>query len=149
MAETDYSKYVTKDVIFTGGIAPSNPRFGLNGNEHFGGLNYWLRWNYIPKAHLMEKPHKHDYDQLFHVFSADSTNVKDVQAEIWVYLGDKGEYVTITGPAIIFAPAGLTHGPIDFKRVDKPVILMNVAFPKGEYVKHLPNGKEERFAQGH
>jgi hypothetical protein len=144
MADTDYSKYVITDVIYEkGGFAK---RFGINGHEHFPQLNYWLRWNYIPKAYVMEKPHSHDYDQVFHVFGADSSDITDFQAEVWVYLGDKGDKVVITSPAIIYVPAGLQHGPNDFRRVDKPIIWMNVAFPKGEYMKHLPDGSTEKFA---
>jgi hypothetical protein len=142
--ESKYEKYVVRNPIINGQFAK---RIAINGHEHWPELAYWLRWNYVAKPFVMEKPHSHDYDQVFHLFGGDSSNITDFQAEVIVNLGD--EQITITEPAIIYVPAGTMHCPVDFKRIDKPIIWMNVALVKGEYLKTLPNGQKEAMPKGH
>ncbi len=33
----------------------------------------------------------------------------------------------ITEPTVLYVPAGVLHGPLEFKKVDGPVVFMNVA----------------------
>jgi hypothetical protein len=145
MAESKWEKYVIRNPINEGNFAK---RLFINGSEHFPGLNYWLRWNYINQPYLMEVPHKHDYDQVFHLFGADSSNITDFQAEVYVHIGDEDETIKVTGPAIIYVPKGTMHCPIDFKRVDKPIIWMNIAFPEGDYIKTLTTGERLKRRPG-
>ena len=49
-------------------------------------------------------------------------------------LGEELETHIITEPTVLHIPAGMLHGPLDFKTVDEPVIFMNVAFTP-EYMK--------------
>ena len=95
----------------------------------FGGLfqNYWFRWNCFTKPTVMCTPHTHDFDEIFHFFGADPTDISDFQAEVDITLGEELEIYTITSPAIIYAPKGLVHAPINVRVVSKPIIFINVA----------------------
>jgi hypothetical protein len=141
--QSNMEKYVVRNPIIEGQHAK---RIAINGNEHWPELGYWLRWNYIVEPHVMERPHAHDYDQVFHIFGGDASNITDFQAEVIVNLGD--EQITLTEPAIIFIPRGTMHCPVIFKRVDKPIIWMNVALVKGEYLQTLPSGEKEPMPPG-
>jgi hypothetical protein len=65
-------------------------------------------------------PHKHDYDEVLAFFGSDPENPHDLGAVAEVHLGD--EVHTVTKSCLIFIPQGLEHGPIDFKRIDRPII---------------------------
>ncbi len=93
----------------------------------FGGLmkNYWLRWNCITKPRSMLDPHTHEFDEIFHFFGADASDISDFQAVVDFHMGD--EIYTFDKPTIVYVPAGVKHAPINIKVVKKPIIFMNVA----------------------
>ena len=105
-------------------------RIVMQGSKHhFGGLfqNYWLRWNCITKPESMAEPHTHEFDEIFHFFGADPSDISDFQAVVDFTIGEELEIYTITEPMIIYIPKGLVHAPINVKIVKKPIIFMNVA----------------------
>ena len=63
------------------------------------------------------------------------------------YLGDEGEKLVITRPSIVFIPAGMTHCPLTYTRVDKPIIFQNVAFTT-EYLKTMGDGEQIKLPPG-
>ena len=95
----------------------------------FGGLfeNYWLRWNCIPKPMSMATPHTHDFDEIWHFFGADASDISWFDAVVECTMGEELEVYTVTEPTIVYVPAGLVHAPIDIKVVNKPIIFMNIA----------------------
>jgi hypothetical protein len=96
--------------------------------EHVGEKNYSVLWNCITEPLLMvSDPHTHDFDQFLHFFNADSLHIADFPADVEITLGEELEKHIITEPTVLHIPAGLLHAPLNFKRVDKPVIFMNVA----------------------
>jgi len=105
-------------------------RIVMQGSKYnFSGLfqNYWLRWNCITKPISMAEPHTHEFDEIFHFFGADPTDISDFQAVIEFTMGDELQIHTITDPMIVYVPKRLVHGPINFKTINKPIIFMNVA----------------------
>ena len=77
MAETKYGKLIVEAPItqrvFANGLT-------LNANKYFPELKYWLRWNLIPKPWIMEpEPHSHDFDQVWHIFGADSESQSELE----------------------------------------------------------------------
>jgi hypothetical protein len=58
-------------------------------------------------------------------------NMEDLGAEIEMGLGKEQEIHTITTPASVYVPKGLIHCPLNFKRVDKPILFVHaVIAPK-------------------
>jgi hypothetical protein len=143
MAETKYGKLIVDAPItkrvFANGLT-------LNANQYFPELKYWLRWNLITKPWIMEpQPHSHDFDQVWHIFGADSMDISDFRAEIEMSLGD--EKHTITTPKIVHVPKGLIHCPVNFKKVEKPIIWLNLAFT-GDYLQTLGSGEKRDLPKG-
>ena len=48
-----------------------------------------------------------------------------VEAEIEMSFGEEGEKYIINSPTTVYIPKGLVHCPLDFKRVDKPVLFIH------------------------
>jgi hypothetical protein len=107
----------------------------------FDGLmkNYWLRWNCITKPRSMGNTHTHDFDEIFHFFGADASDISDFQAVVEFHMGEEDEIYRFDKPTIVYIPKGLVHAPIDITVVKKPIIFMNVANAHGFVM--LENGK--------
>jgi hypothetical protein len=146
MSDTNYEKYIVD--------APITKRVFANGltldiNKYFPECpKYWLRWNLITKPWIMEpEPHSHDFDQVWHIFGADSSDISDFRAEIEMSLGAEGQKYTITTPKIVYVPAGLVHCPVNFKKVEKPIIWLNMAFTDA-YTQTLGSGEKRTMKAG-
>jgi hypothetical protein len=77
---------------------------------------------------MEEKPHKHDFHQFFCYLGSNPENLKEFDAEIEVYLGKEGEKHTITTPTVLHIPPGLMHCPMIYKKVNKPVLHLDIFF---------------------
>jgi hypothetical protein len=125
------------DLFYTDAVVEGKfgNRMVYQARSHVGEKNYSMMWNYVSEPFLMVKdPHTHEFDQFLHFFSADSANVAQFPAEIEFSLGEELEKHVITQPTVLHIPAGMLHGPLEFKKVDSPVIFVNVAFTP-EYMK--------------
>jgi hypothetical protein len=82
---------------------------------------------YITQPLLMIKePHKHDFDQFLCFMGGDPTNFKDFGAEVEFWMGEEREKYIINTTSTIYVPKGLLHGPMNYKRVDKPIIFLDI-----------------------
>ena len=85
---------------------------------------------------------KHDFDQILCFIGADLTNIFDFQAEVEFCLGEEQEKHTIKKATAVFIPKGLSHGPLNYKVVRKPVLHLDVALTS-DYARHLKIGKDQ------
>ena len=140
MVETKYGKYFITDPLIIKGEDVKYRLYGQGSKYDFEGMkNYWLRWNCITQPRSREKPHVHDFDEIFHFYGADASDITDFGAEVDLFV--EGEKHTITCPTIVYMPAGTWHCPLNFRVVNKPVIFMNLAFTK-EYEKTMESGEK-------
>jgi len=51
-----------------------------------------------------------------------------LKAEVEISLGLKGAKYKLEGPRVVFIPQGLAHYPLTVTRVEKPIVLLNIAF---------------------
>lgn len=101
--------------------------YHIHGREWDSGFK--LDWFCVTEPFLMiDEPHTHDFDQFLAFQNADGTRVNDFDAEVWLYLGPKGEQekLVITETSFVHVPAGLVHTPLEFKRIGKPIIFMDI-----------------------
>ena len=125
------------ELFYTDAVVPGKfgDRMVYYARNHVGEKNYSNTWNYVTEPFLMVRdPHTHEFDQFLHFFNADVGNVAEFPAEVELTLGEELEPHLITKPTVIYVPAGMLHGPLDFKVVRSPVVFMNVAFTP-EYMK--------------
>ena len=133
MAETKYGKYLTRDCV-----RPSPSRKGafLSSTRHlksFGGNNFSIDCIYITFPRVMiTHPHRHEFDQYLCFFSTNPDDPADFDAEIELSLGEEQEKQIITSHTVAYIQAGLPHGPVNFAKVNKPVLFVDVAIT-GKY----------------
>lgn len=134
MAKGEYSKYFVEPSMPEGDFPPKAPRVVFDSEAGFGETTFGFRFSYFTgPSFQFEAPHEHDFDQ-FLCFLGRPENARDFDAEVELSLGKEGEKYLIDKTTIVHIPPGLTHCPINFKRIGKPVLLVNITLsPK--YVK--------------
>jgi hypothetical protein len=127
MAKNKYEKHITREPLMRGrNPEVIEPIIHLEGKDA-GGANLTLSQSWITQPFLMIKEaHKHDYDQFVFFIGSNPLNAKEFDAEIEMWLGEEKEKYVITTPAVVHIPPGLMHGPLNFKRVGKPVVFLDV-----------------------
>lgn len=150
MNGTKYGKYILKEPLERYRWAPS---IHVCGNEECVGALFPqfpvdLALMYIKEPFIMEsKPHVHDIDELLFIFGGNPANFFEFDAEIEFYMGEEGEKNIIDTTAIVYIPKGLTHCPLNIKRVGKPFlfghIILSQKYSKTvEGVKDFPEHKQ-------
>ena len=131
MPETKYGKYLKTHPIEA---APFGPVFSFSGEEDFQS-DFSMFAIYVTKPNLMEETaHSHDFDMYLVFCGSDPANMDDPGAEIELSFGEEEEKHVITSPTTVYIPKGLTHCPLNFKRVDKPVMFLHASIAS-KYVK--------------
>jgi len=134
---TIFGKYFNTDVL------KESPKFpGLwdaSTTRHlvgFGGGHLSVDSIFITRPFVMvSQPHRHEFPQYLHFFSGDPSDQRLFDAEIEMTLGEDevhGEKHLITRPTVLYIPAGVFHGPLNFKVINKPVLFVDIAV-SGEY----------------
>jgi hypothetical protein len=135
MAKTKYDKYFTTDCV-----KPSPVREGafLTTTRHLewsGGHNCSVDCFFVTTPRLMiTQPHEHEFNQYLHFFSSNPEDAKDFDAEVEISLGEEGEKHVIRVPTAVYIPAGLKHGPLNFVKINKPVLFVDLAL-SGQYTR--------------
>lgn len=70
----------------------------------------------VPKVHPV---HCHDHDEILGFVGSNMENTDDLGAEIDIIID--GEKKTITKTCFIHVPAGVEHGGLCFRKIDRPV----------------------------
>ena len=133
MDNSRYGKYIVRGVAgkeSMPGVMPA--AFGEAGD--WAGMKHRMKWDYVSKPVRMEEAHTHDFEEFLCFMGSNPDDKEDFGAEIEVSMGTEGEKHVIDAPTVILVPEGMAHSPIDFKRVDKPVIFCSIYMAR-EYVK--------------
>lgn len=130
MAKTKYGEYIIREPLHqsTSGI----PTFhictedGCFAHEFPSFPNEITMIGIAAPTTMNPQPHAHDYDQLLCFWGGNPMNLFEFGAEVEVFLGEEGEKHIIDTTSIIYVPKGLVHCPIHYKRVDKPIVFMQI-----------------------
>ena len=122
-----YDKYLTRDCVkpgkFTGQLMMSTRQL-----ETFGGGDFSIDCVYVTSPRLMiDKRHQHTFSQYLCFFSANPDDANDFDSEVEISLGEEEEKHVITSPTVVYVEAGLFHGPLNFARIGKPVLFVDIA----------------------
>ena len=101
----------------------------------FGCENLWLLPG-EPKERNLIDVNKQPYDRFIGFYSFNYDNIRDLCAEIEVYIG--GEKHIINKSGAIFIPANIEIGPFIIRNITKP-IFFTIEFPCGEGLKKKYN----------
>lgn len=99
----------------------------------FGCDNMWLT---PAKETKVMDANKQPYDRFFGFYCYNYENIRDLCAELEVYIGGEKHIVKKSGA--IFIPANLEIGPMIFRDIKKP-IFFTIEFPCGEGLKKKYN----------
>jgi len=127
-----YDKYVVqtlKEPAEKKKIAPLYTKYAkrvlwLDKNVVPGAFHMNTAWYLKAQMTLDDKPHTHDQDEIIGFFGNDSADPHNLHGEIEIDL--EGEKQVITKSAMIFVPAGMSHCPLNLKRVDRPIFHFTV-----------------------
>ena len=135
MAKSKYDKYFTIKCV-----KPHPEKEGVfltttRGLEWSGGGNYSIDCFFISSPRLMiTQPHQHEFPQYLHFFSANPYDATEFDAEVEISLGEEGVKYIITQPTAVYIPAKLHHGPLNFAKINKPILFVDLAL-SGKYTR--------------
>ena len=146
MKKTEYKQgLVTKPVYEIGrNIAAKGrqfPTMTYMSNDLVPGSNVYVEFSWIwevPEPNPLIGEHQHEYDQIVLHIGSDPNNPEDLGAEFEI--GIDGEPITINRTHSLYLPKGLKHGPIKWRRVDKPIIEMTIVLGAGTAEAASPGG---------
>ena len=131
MAETKYGKYILREPLGKARhpeIEVPVIRIGQESVvEEWGSPPFSITMEAVHSPFLMAKEgHVHDQDEILCFIGANPMDYKDFGAEVELYLGEEGEKHIITSTTFVYVPRGLVHCPLNFKRVDKPIVFSDI-----------------------
>ena len=99
-------------------------------------INTYVEFGWIwempsPNPHIHE--HLHNYDEIIMHIGSDHSNPEELGAEIEFFVGS--DPLIINKTSALFIPKGMKHGPVTWKRVDKPHIQMAIFPTEGDMFK--------------
>ena len=131
MAESKYGKYIisgipdqikqeTAEREKAEGKSPGKMVLYTDGRFNPDAYYFTTQWVYGPSEEgIPPMKHDHSYNEYIGFFGSDTDHPEDLGGEIELSLGD--ELHTVTRSCVVFIPAGLSHCPMKFKRVDRPI----------------------------
>lgn len=126
MGETKYG-----NLIKTGLIKDIPHYTGYSVVAHDGELGNECSIGYhcITKPMSFDRPHAHDFAEMLCFIGGNPLDIRDLGAEVEFCLGEgEGqEKHLITTTSVVSIPPNLTHCPITFTRVEKPVIFLEIS----------------------
>jgi hypothetical protein len=88
---------------------------------------------YYTRPHVMVKDiHIHDFDEYLFFLGTNVTDLEDFDAEIEIFMGEEAERHLITRPTILYVPAKMKHCPLNFAKINKPMLFFHVRVPVAE-----------------
>jgi hypothetical protein len=136
MAKGKYDKYFLKEPwgIIHPGTPPDAPVYiGIGQRKPVEGwdepLTQVLRPIYRPYK-MIPEGHKHSVAEILYFIGGDPMNFNEFEAEVELTIGEgkDAEVHTITSTTWVYVPANVLHCPLDFKRVDKPIMFGHIMF---------------------
>ncbi len=117
-----YDRYIKEYPV---GMSPFGPVFTFSGEDDFKSSFSMFVIAVDHPALMEETPHAHDFDMYLVFCGMDPNKMDDLGAEIEFYYGEEREKHVITKPTTIYIPKGMTHCPLNFKKVSKPILFIH------------------------
>jgi hypothetical protein len=128
MTESKYEKYfLTKLARNPPHPEVITPIADFAGNKDWGETTFGINWECVNKPfYMIKEPHSHTFDEYLCFMGGNMLDIFDFQAEIELYMGEEKELHIINKPTIVFFPKGFVHCPMNFKRIDKPILFHKI-----------------------
>jgi hypothetical protein len=125
------------------------PAMTLMSNNLIPGSDMYVEAGWVlampdPNPHIGE--HAHNYDEIVIHLGIDPKNPEELGAEIEFVVD--GKPLTIEKTSSVFVPKGVKHGPLTWKRFDKPHLEMTIMIGAGSLADADPGGHREKMKKG-
>ena len=151
MAESQYEKYLVRKPLREVGAkrktpikGRGSPAYTYMSNDLVPGCNMYIEFGWIwdmPEPNTFLSEHTHDYDEIVMHIGSDHNNPEDLGAEMEFVVG--GEPLVFDTTTALYIPKGLKHGPLTWKRVDRPHIELVIVLGGGTLAQSRPGGFKE------
>ena len=91
----------------------------VKGAFHFDAV--WMVDKHGAQPTNIEIAHSHDFDEIIGFLGGYNGDAHDLGGEVEIWLEDE-QYI-LTKSAIVFCPKGLSHGPISFRKITRPMLF--------------------------
>jgi hypothetical protein len=128
MNSIKYNKYLFSDLS----RKPPHPEVvipiaNFSGFKEWGETKFGINWECINRPfYMIKEPHSHNFDEYLAFMGGNMLDIFDFQAEIELYLGEERELHIINKTTIVYLPAGFVHCPMNFKKIDKPILFHKI-----------------------
>ena len=135
MAEMETAKYIRSGVHRSSRHTQvSGPVIVLNSDEGYGDMGFTMYWQGITEPfEMMPDTHQHDFPQYLCFLGSNPLNLLDLGGEVELTLSEDGVHLEkhiITTATTVYIPSGVYHCPLNFQRVDKPMIFIDCFFAR-------------------
>jgi hypothetical protein len=104
----------------------------LTSDADFGNLGFNMYWQTVTVPFTMAtESHKHDFPQYLIFLGTNPNDLLDFGGEIEFTLSEDGKNMEkhiITKATEVYIPPGLYHCPLVFKKVIKPILIVDIFF---------------------
>jgi hypothetical protein len=73
---------------------------------------------------MVKTPHAHGSYEILGFIGGNPLDIRDFGGEVELSLGEEGEKHIINSSSFVVIPPGLPHGPLNFKKVDRPFMFL-------------------------
>jgi hypothetical protein len=119
-----YGKYVVTDLFKKIEYYAGSSYVAHNGE--LGG-NITMAYHCMTKPKLVDMTHAHDFQEVLCFIGGNPLDITDFGAEVEIRLGAEHEKHVITKTSCVSIPPNLPHCPLNIKRVDKPIIFLEIS----------------------
>ena len=80
--------------------------------------------------------HSHPFPEIVLLVGSNPRDLRDLGGEVSWGMGEGAgaERFTLNHTTAIYVPAGLSHGPLVYERVDRPMLNIVIGLKTGEYL---------------
>ncbi len=137
MAEKKYEKYILREPWGIPNRANPDPDapvyIGIGQGAPVKGWDEPLTQVLRPiyKAYeMIPKPHVHNTAEILYFIGGNPMNFKDFGAEVELTIGEgaDAEKYVINSTTWVYVPRNIPHCPLNFKRVDRPIMFGHIMF---------------------
>ena len=102
----------------------ASPQTYFRGATALPGATATIGWQVFTAPVCWEVPHVHKFDEFLIFLGAQLPDLcSSFDAEIDLWMGKEMEKHTITSTTVVFIPKGVLHSPLNFRKINKPVLF--------------------------
>ena len=107
---------------------PQDGRPFFLGRAQLAGSEFCTGYELITEPQVRDPGYRRQTADEYLVFGFDTMNARDFDGEVRVTLGrgEEAEVYLIDRPATVRVPAGVWRGPVEFKRVGRPIFYQDM-----------------------